>query len=132
MVQFLYVSLYLSKEPRTDNIFVFTNSSWIAWFPVLFYSSTWVGDIYKAAAIANGRAEDDPTLPDEATRAGSLALLYSSVLSLGISVVAPFFIHPSGTSPNEKNGFLGKMKISLGGLWSLSQAIFACSMMATL
>lgn len=106
--------------------------SWIAWFPVLFYSSTWVGDIYKAAAIANGRAEDDPTLPDEATRAGSLALLYSSVLSLGISVVAPFFIHPSGTSPNEKNGFLGKMKISLGGLWSLSQAIFACSMMATL
>ncbi|KAF8604825.1 hypothetical protein BDV93DRAFT_471300 [Ceratobasidium sp. AG-I] len=107
--------------------------SWIAWFPVLFYSSTWVGDIYKAAAIANGRPEDDPTLPDEATRAGSLALLYSSVLSFGISIVAPFFIRPTGASMGEKDmGILGKMKISLGGLWSLSQAIFACSMMATL
>lgn len=97
---------------------------------MLFYSSTWVGDIYKAAAIANGRPEDDPTLPDEATRAGSLALLYSSVLSFGISVVAPFFIRPTGAA--VELGIMGKVKISLGGLWSLSQAIFACSMMATL
>ncbi|KAJ1300914.1 hypothetical protein OPQ81_003339 [Rhizoctonia solani] len=106
--------------------------SWIAWFPVLFYSSTWVGDIYKAAAIENGRA-DDPTLHDEATRMGSLALLYSSILSFAISVFAPFFIRPNrGTGNDEPKGPMDKFKISLGGLWSLSQAIFACSMMATL
>ncbi|KAG8713879.1 hypothetical protein FRC11_010655 [Ceratobasidium sp. 423] len=110
-----------------------TSSSWIAWFPVLFYSSTWIGDIYKAAAIENGRAEDDPTLHDEATRIGSLALLYSSILSLAISVFAPFFIRPNrGTGNDTPKGPMDKFKISLGGLWSLSQAIFAFSMMATL
>jgi solute carrier family 45 protein 1/2/4 len=92
-----------------------------------------VGDIYKAAAIENGRAEDDPTLHDEATRIGSLALLYSSILSFTISVVAPFFIRPNrGTGNDTIKGPMDKFKISLGGLWSLSQGIFACSMMATL
>ncbi|CAE6500593.1 unnamed protein product [Rhizoctonia solani] len=107
--------------------------SWVAWFPVLFYSSTWVGDIYKAAAIENGRAEDDPTLHDEATRIGSVALLYSSILSLVISIFAPIFIRPNrGTGNDTSKGSMDKVKISLGGLWSISQAIFACSMMATL
>ncbi|CAE6467013.1 unnamed protein product [Rhizoctonia solani] len=107
--------------------------SWIAWFPVLFYSSTWVGDIYKAAAIENGRAGDDPTLHDEATRIGSLALLYSSILSFAISIFAPFFIRPNrGTGNDTSKGPMDRFKISLGGLWSFSQAIFACSMMATL
>ncbi|KAH7337847.1 major facilitator superfamily domain-containing protein [Rhizoctonia solani] len=107
--------------------------SWIAWFPVLFYSSTWVGDIYKATAIANGRPEDDPVLRDEATRIGSLALLYSSILSFAVSVFAPFFIRPNqGTGNDVPKGPMSKFKISLGSLWSLSQAIFACSMMATL
>ncbi|KAL5639507.1 hypothetical protein ACGC1H_006221 [Rhizoctonia solani] len=107
--------------------------SWIAWFPVLFYSSTWVGDIYKAAAIENGRAEDDPTLHDEATRIGSLALLYSSILSFAISVFAPFFIRPNRGAGNDTlKGPMNRFKISLGGLWSFSQALFACSMMATL
>ncbi|KAG8712649.1 hypothetical protein FRC09_019623 [Ceratobasidium sp. 395] len=106
--------------------------SWIAWFPVLFYSSTWVGDIYKAAEIVNGRADNDPTLQDEATRAGSLALLYSSILSFAVSVVAPFFIRPTGSDPGEMQGPLRKFKVTLPGLWSASQALFACSMMATL
>ncbi|KDN44339.1 hypothetical protein RSAG8_05603, partial [Rhizoctonia solani AG-8 WAC10335] len=120
--------------PRTiRSICVVQFFSWIAWFPILFYSSTWVGDIYKAAAIANGRAEDDPTLHDEATRIGSLALLYSSILSFAISIFAPFFIKPNrGTGNDTPKGPMDKFKISLGGLWSFSQAIFACSMMATL
>ncbi|KAG8742420.1 hypothetical protein FRC10_001554 [Ceratobasidium sp. 414] len=121
MVQFLCVPVYpLSKLIP------------IAWFPVLFYSSTWVGDIYKVAQIANGRANNDSTLQDEATRAASLALLYSSILSFAVSIVAPFFIRPSGGDTDEKRGLLGRFKISLAGLWSASQAIFACAMMATL
>ncbi|QRW13130.1 MFS/sugar transport protein [Ceratobasidium sp. AG-Ba] len=107
--------------------------SWIAWFPVLFYSSTWVGDIYKAAQIANGRADNDPILQDEATRAGSLALLYSSILSFAVSIAAPFFIRPNGKGLDEGHGGpLERFKISLAGLWSASQAVFACAMMATL
>ncbi|CAE6466698.1 unnamed protein product [Rhizoctonia solani] len=107
--------------------------SWIAWFPVLFYSSTWVGDIYKATAMENGRVEDDPTLHDDATRIGSLALLYSSILSFAVSIVAPFFIRSNrGAGSDAPRGAMDKLKISLGGLWSLSQGIFACSMMATL
>jgi solute carrier family 45 protein 1/2/4 len=130
----IFVRLFpLSPSLQYTDILVFPKSSWIAWFPVLFYSSTWVGDIYKTAAIANGRAEDDPTLSDEAIRAGSVALLYSSVLSFAISVVAPFFIRPNRTTMDgEPKGATDKLKISLGGLWSVSQAIFACSMMATL
>ncbi|QRV84507.1 MFS/sugar transport protein [Ceratobasidium sp. AG-Ba] len=107
--------------------------SWIAWFPVLFYSSTWVGDIYKAAQIANGRADDDPILQDEATRAGSLALLYSSILSFAVSIAAPFFIRPNGKRLDEsRGGPLERFKFTLAGLWSASQAVFACAMMATL
>lgn len=127
--------LVRSAPLATDltSVLILLNSSWIAWFPVLFYSSTWVGDIYKAAAIENGRAKDDPTLSDEAIRAGSLALLYSSVLSFAISIIAPFFIRPNRHAmDDESKGPIDKLKISLGGLWSVSQAIFASSMMATL
>ncbi|KAG8716671.1 hypothetical protein FRC09_015412 [Ceratobasidium sp. 395] len=84
------------------------------------------------AEIANGRAGNDPILQDEATRAGSLALLYSSILSFAVSVAAPFFIRPTGSDPNEMQGPLRKFKVTLPGLWSASQALFACSMMATL
>ncbi|KAF8747498.1 hypothetical protein RHS02_00097, partial [Rhizoctonia solani] len=91
------------------------------------------GDIYKATAMENGRVEDDPTLHDDATRIGSLALLYSSILSFAVSIVAPFFIRSNrGAGSDARRGAMDKLKISLGGLWSLSQGIFACSMMATL
>ncbi|GAB1520521.1 hypothetical protein RhiTH_003598 [Rhizoctonia solani] len=122
-------------KPSFQEFYVYTwfPSSWIAWFPVLFYSSTWVGDIYKATAMENGRVEDDPTLHDDATRIGSLALLYSSILSFAVSIVAPFFIRSNrGAGSDAPRGAMDKLKISLGGLWSLSQGIFACSMMATL
>ncbi|KAJ9099137.1 hypothetical protein QFC21_004016 [Naganishia friedmannii] len=71
--------------------------AWIGWFPILFYTSVWVGEIYTREAInRGGRSPDDPLLPGEAVRAGSRALFMNSIVNLLTSVFLPFFVSSSG------------------------------------
>lgn len=129
--------------------------SWIAWFPVLFFSTVWVGEIYTREALARdpSLSPDDPTLQADATRAGSRALLWSSILSLGSSILLPFLVHQSSFDADEDekpwaNGtgrsrrgddswarvfqWLKSMKIHLATLWMISHLLFAITMGLTL
>ncbi|KIO33059.1 hypothetical protein M407DRAFT_65899, partial [Tulasnella calospora MUT 4182] len=125
--------------------------SWIAWFPVLFFSTVWVGEIYTREMLAKdpSLSPDDPTLQADATRAGSRALLWSSILSLGSSILLPFIVYQSSFSEDEDekpwaNGsgrnrkkddswarvfqWLKSMKIHLATLWMVSHLLFAITM----
>lgn len=73
--------------------------AWIGWFPILFYTSVWVGEIYIREAVGNGRAEDDPELAADATRAGSRALFLNACVNLFTSVFLPFLVSSSGIRP---------------------------------
>jgi solute carrier family 45 protein 1/2/4 len=70
--------------------------AWIGWFPILFYTSVWVGEIYTREAIAGGRDPNDPDLTTDATRAGSKALFMNAVVNLSTSVFLPFLVSSSG------------------------------------
>jgi len=128
--------------PRTiKQICLIQFFSWIGWFPILFFSTVWIGEIYKRQEIAAGRPANDPTLEADATRAGNGAMFWSSVLSLTTSVILPLLVT---TSKARQNGetyqsgvslwvrLLAKCKFHLAFLWALSHLIFAISMMLTL
>lgn len=57
--------------------------AFIGWFPFLFYATVWVGDVMAQEIDA------EPTVA-EATRAGELALLLSSVVSVVVGTVLPY------------------------------------------
>ncbi|KAG8935535.1 hypothetical protein FRC02_007679 [Tulasnella sp. 418] len=57
--------------------------AFMGWFPFLFYSTTWVGEI-----MAVERDEDPPA--EEATRAGEFALLIYSLVAVIAGTVLPY------------------------------------------
>ncbi|KAG8871456.1 hypothetical protein FRB98_000773, partial [Tulasnella sp. 332] len=147
----------LALPPVILQICVIQFFSWIAWFPVLFFSTVWVGEIYTKEMLAT-----DPsisTISDaflaDATRAGSRALLWSSILSFGASILLPFVVIQSSIEDlhahvpskeimsgdrRRKNGddswakikeWLLGMKIHLATLWAVSHALFAVTMFLT-
>ncbi|KAI8845901.1 hypothetical protein BJ741DRAFT_586082 [Chytriomyces cf. hyalinus JEL632] len=77
--------------------------AWIAWFPFLFYASPWVASKYipnmvsqagQSASLHDQNASDS----EDATRAGSFALLLNSIVSLATMVIIPRWIGTVCTS----------------------------------
>ena len=113
------------------------NSSWAGWFPVLFYTTAFIGDLHKASSTL---PSTDPDLDAEATRLGTRAMFYSSILSVVGNVVLPFVVADSAHSrrtslqvnANAWSRFIGRMRVSLATLWAVSHLVFAVCMFATL
>lgn len=59
--------------------------SWTSWFPVLFYSTTYITEILYTSLPSSS----PPPTPDEATRLGSLALLLYAIVALVSGSVLP-------------------------------------------
>lgn len=66
----------------------------LGWYPVLFWTSLWVSDIYKQRTPQGDLASEQ--WEADAVRAGSRALFLQSLISLGMSVGAPFLVSESG------------------------------------
>jgi solute carrier family 45 protein 1/2/4 len=77
--------------------------AWIGWFPILFFTSVWVGEIYTREAISNGADPNDPALATDATRAGSRALFLNAVVNLITSIFLPFFVANSGIPGSDSS-----------------------------
>lgn len=115
-------------------------SAWIGWFPVLFYATVYVGELHKRASPIPDPADTTAVraLEAEATRLGSRALLYSSLLSLGANIVLPLFVSEArqrkpALSPLVANrAWFERFQVHLGSLWTVSHLIFALCMGATL
>lgn len=111
----------------------------LGWFPFLFYSTTWVGEVYlRYDAPPEVKAAGD--LTGKVGRVGSSALIAFSIITFVMSVLLPFFVkspqdekHPGFTPRPPKNiaGLvtgLEKYKPSLLTAWTISHCIFASSM----
>ena len=95
--------------PFLDSVNMFCTSAWLAWFPILFYTTIYVGDIHKRAIFASpnppSSEQDRAALDAEATRLGSRALFYSSLLSLLCNIALPYFASGARESRRtERNG----------------------------
>jgi solute carrier family 45 protein 1/2/4 len=111
----------------------------LGWFPFLFYSTTWVGEVYlRYDAPADVKAAGD--LTGKVGRIGSMALIAFSVITFVMSVLLPFFVKspdvekvPTFASrpPKKLGGVLSdleKYKPSLLTAWTISHCLFASSM----
>ncbi|KAJ2088116.1 hypothetical protein IW138_004455 [Coemansia sp. RSA 986] len=81
--------------------------AWVAWFPFLFFATTWVTEVMARTGDSN-----DPEFVERATRAGSFALFLYSIASLGFSMVLPLFVKDDGDT--------SLLKVSLRSMWRLS------------
>lgn len=81
--------------------------AWIGFFPLLFYTSSYIGEIYVQRYLEENPhmtpAELD-RLYEQATRIGTFALLINSVVSLLTNVFLPFFIAPTYDSRSAFSG----------------------------
>ncbi|KAI1320720.1 hypothetical protein EDD11_010254 [Mortierella claussenii] len=97
--------------------------AWMGWFPFLFYSSTYIAEIYTREMSQKG-APIEPTNPttgqepvngvqDAAVRAGSFCLLIYSIISLAASILLPVFVAPAEQVNSGSNGpFLNSRSVS--------------------
>ena len=81
----------------------------MGWFPFLFYSSTYIAEIYTqeiSQIDPNDPMAQEPGVgvQDAAVRAGSYCLLIYSIVSLIASMVLPVFIAPAESSGTGSKG----------------------------
>ncbi|KAH6910824.1 sucrose transporter, partial [Coprinopsis sp. MPI-PUGE-AT-0042] len=113
--------------------------AWIAWFPVLFYSSIYVGDFHKAASPIPSTDEEQSLLDAEATRKGSQALFLSSLVALVCNFTLPLFTTKAGERPGQSQDLPrwkqikipAFLRFHLASLWAASHLVFAICMFAT-
>ncbi|KAG0337196.1 hypothetical protein BG000_005700 [Podila horticola] len=84
--------------------------AWMGWFPFLFYSSTYIAEIYTREQSQKGVPIDaapgeSGAVQDAAVRAGSYCLLIYSIVSLGASLLLPILVAPATTTPTESDPF---------------------------
>ncbi|KAI8867092.1 hypothetical protein GQ42DRAFT_113960, partial [Ramicandelaber brevisporus] len=110
--------------------------AWIGWFPFLFYNTSYVAGLYLTQSKATSTSThikrssgggDGGEYPEEATRAGSFAMLVYAIVSLVLSWFLP--LAPS-------NGFVRGMRrirqhLTLRRLWTASHVVFAVLMFST-
>ncbi|RIA89018.1 sugar transporter [Glomus cerebriforme] len=94
--------------------------AWMGWFPFLFFSTTWVAEIYAFA-----HPSEDPNGEDfiyKATRVGSFALLIFSFVSVAAGTILP---HLTPSSYLSQNPF------TIYNIYTVSHIIFFIIMMTT-
>lgn len=90
MVRHLYRTGQSLPPPIWD-LFKIQFFSWLAWFPILYFSSSWVADIYFAAH-GTPPTSSGP-MSEAARRKGSFALLCYSLTSFAASIALPWCLH---------------------------------------
>jgi len=137
--------------PQTRKVCEVQFFAWVGYFPQLFYSSSYIGDIYVQPfleANPNMSPDEIDKLYEKATRVGTLALLVYAITSLTTNVLLPFFIAPSYDSQSQQSSassqrsyttrtsrFLEALVIpglTLRRAWLISHLIFAGCMFSTL
>ncbi|AEO57831.1 hypothetical protein MYCTH_2304508 [Thermothelomyces thermophilus ATCC 42464] len=141
--------------PQTKRVCQVQFCAWIGFFPMLFYTSAYIGEIYAEPYLeANPHMtpEELDKLYEEATRQGTFALLIFAIMGLATNVFLPFFIAPTyeiqrnvtavapGEAPraikgyDEKKSWLEYLIIpgfTLRRAWMLAQLLFTASMLCT-
>ncbi|KAK1757499.1 sucrose transporter [Echria macrotheca] len=132
-------STLLTLPPRIRGICHAVFWAWIAWFPFLVYSSTWVGEIYFRNDLPEGARETKDALGDMG-RIGSTALtIYSTVTFISAWIMPTLirtpdedsFTHRPPASIARWVEMFNKVKPDLLTAWIISHIVFACAMFLT-
>lgn len=110
---------------------------------MLFYTTAFIGELHKRTSPVPTDDAGFEALDAEATRLGSRALFYSSILSLTANIVLPFFVREARSSRVLEERLRARaagwwrraheaMKVHLAALWAASHLVFAVCMVATL
>jgi solute carrier family 45 protein 1/2/4 len=111
-------------------------SAWTGWFPILFYTTLYISDLYKRSlppSAFEGNIED---IEAEGTRLGSQAQLFAALLALATNFLAPLIVRSTASSSTPVH--LGppkqwwQRKVDLATLWAVSHLVFAFCMFGTL
>ncbi|OAA67497.1 sucrose transporter [Cordyceps fumosorosea ARSEF 2679] len=150
-----FVTLFKSIKrlpPQIKRVCQVQFCGWVGFFPLLFYSSSYIGEIYVQPHLEkNPHLTPDQLdeLYEQATRIGSFALLVNSIVSLLTNVLLPFFIAPTYDSQtaisqpapayqerrDQKRTMLDRLHIpgfTLNRAWFGSLVLFAGAMLCTL
>lgn len=76
--------------------------AWVAWFPFLFYITTYVGQIYADPYFRANPNLSDAEINDifeHGTRVGTLALFVFAITTFASSVLLPFMVAPTYRAP---------------------------------
>ncbi|KAI0024936.1 major facilitator superfamily domain-containing protein [Xylariomycetidae sp. FL0641] len=142
--------------PQVSKVCIVQFFAWVGFFPMLFYTSSYIGEIYVEPYLEENPHMTDAELDalyEKATRVGTFALLIFAVTSLATNVLLPFFIDPTydnnpvisnapgeapGTFVGEENSDIKKWlrRLVIPGLtlrraWMLSHLLFAAVMFCT-
>lgn len=119
---------------------------WVGFFPLLFYTSSYIGEIYVQPFLEKNphmTPQEIDKLYEQATRMGSFALLVNSIVSLLVNVFLPFLVVPTydnhpgldSSESDPKKSFLHHLRIpgfTLRRAWFGSLILFAIVMVCTL
>ncbi|KAI1417728.1 MFS general substrate transporter [Hypoxylon sp. FL1857] len=136
--------------PQVSKVCIVQFAAWIGFFPMLFYTSSYIGEIYVEPYLEENphmTPEELDELYEKATRVGTFALLIFAITSLATNVLLPFFIDPTydNSVVNNSHGalegplddgksFLARLVIpgfTLRKAWLLSELLFAGAMFCT-
>ena len=84
--------------PQTRKVCQVQFCAWIGFFPMLFYTSSYIGEIYAEPFLEqnpNMTPEELDRLYETATQVGTFALLIFSITGLATNMFLPFFIAPT-------------------------------------
>ncbi|ODN77750.1 hypothetical protein L202_04886, partial [Cryptococcus amylolentus CBS 6039] len=74
----------------------------LGWFPILFFTTVWVSEIYKASVPSEGI--DQAVFESDAVRSGSRALLLQALVNIATSIGMPFLVSESGVQAEAQTG----------------------------
>lgn len=112
---------FVSGRGRDD---LFALISRLGWFPVLFFTTVWVSDIYKSSQP--DLDPSDPAVEADAVRAGARSLFFQSLINIACSIALPFFVSESGIQPQSGaydaiNGSGSRYEQPPSALWKRAQ-----------
>jgi solute carrier family 45 protein 1/2/4 len=92
----LYASilLYIVMDRADDSL---------GWFPILFFTSIWVSEIYKTSYT--GPEIDEAELNAQGVRAGARALLFQALVNITCSIGLPYLVTESGVQANTSGRY---------------------------
>lgn len=146
-------SSIMRLPPQTRKVCEVQFFAWVGFFPQLFYSSAYVGDIYVQPFLEknpNMTPKEIDKLYEQATRVGTFALLIYAITSLSTNVLLPFLIAPtydtqvasSGMSMRSQKSYTTRTSrffdslvipwLTLRRAWLIAHCIFAACMFSTL
>ena len=126
------------------------HSSSLAWFPMMFYSSLYIGELYRNSLDINITSAEPSivaAVDAETTRLASRALLYSVLVSLIMNLIMPALViqqddEEDGCGIGASKNWAGQawwMNVKrtircmhLVTLWAIGHAVFATCMASTM